>query len=326
MKIHRVFLLALPVTLLVLELTNPVRAQTYPSQPIKIIVSAAPGGPSDIPARLASQILQPKLGQPVVIENRGGGGGVIGVREVVRSAPNGYTLLSAGGAQLAVVPALSASAGYDPTKDLAPVAKFMDSFQILAVHPSSPWRSINDLIADAKANPGKFNFAHVGNGHLTHLAGEMFMISTGTKLIGVPYRSGGESATAVLSQTVHMTFENSATLLPLIADGKLRALAITSRARSPLTPDLPTMIESGVPDYEVTTFFGIMAPPATPAGIVSKLNAEINDGLKTPEMQQLITKMGAVSQSSSPEDFGATIAAHVARWKKLGQDANIKID
>ena len=326
MKIHRVFLLALPVTLLVLELTNPVRAQTYPSQPIKIIVSAAPGGPSDIPARLASQILQPKLGQPVVIENRGGGGGVIGVREVVRSAPNGYTLLSAGGAQLAVVPALSASAGYDPTKDLAPVAKFMDSFQILAVHPSSPWRSINDLIADAKANPGKFNFAHVGNGHLTHLAGEMFMISTGTKLIGVPYRSGGESATAVLSQTVHMTFENSATLLPLIADGKLRALAITSRARSPLTPDLPTMIESGVPDYEVATFFGIMAPPATPAGIVSKLNAEINDGLKTPEMQQLITKMGAVSQSSSPEDFGATIAAHVARWKKLGQDANIKID
>src|SRR5258708_4527316 len=166
MKMHRVFIFASAVPLLVLGLSHPAGAQNYPSQPIKIIVAATPGGPSDIPARLASQILQPKLGQPVVIENRGGGGGVIGVREVIRSAPNGYTLLSTGGAQLAVIPALSASAGYDPTKDLTPVAKFMDSFQILAVHSSSPWKSIKDLIADAKANPGKFNFAHVGNGHL----------------------------------------------------------------------------------------------------------------------------------------------------------------
>jgi tripartite-type tricarboxylate transporter receptor subunit TctC len=326
MTVHRMSLFATMALSLVVGVSYPINAQIYPNQPIKIIVAAAPGGPSDIPARLASQILQPKLGQPVVIENRGGGGGVIGVREVIKSPPNGYTLLSAGGAQLAVVPALSASANYDPTKDLAPVAKFMESFQILVVHPSSPWKSIKDLIADAKANPGKFNFAHVGNGHLTHLAGEMFMASTGTKLTGVPYRSGGESATAVLSQAVHMTFENSATLLPLILDTKLRALAVTSRTRSPFAPDIPTMIESGVADYEVTTFFGIMAPTSTPIGIISKLNAEMNEGLRTAEMQILIAKMGAISQPASPEDFGKTIATQMARWKSLGKISNVKID
>jgi tripartite-type tricarboxylate transporter receptor subunit TctC len=304
----------------------PANAQDYPSKPIKIIVPAGAGGPNDVPARLASQILSPKLGQPVIIENRPGAGGAIGVREVAKAAPDGHTLLSAGGAQLAVLPAMASSAGYDPTRDLAPIVKFMDGFQILVVHPSAPWTSVKELIADAKANPGKLNFAHVGNGHLTHLAGEMLMSRTGTKIVGIPYRSGGESVTAVLSQAVHMTFENVAILIPLIREGKLRALAVTSRSRATLVPDLPTMIEAGVLDYEVTTFFGVLAPGATPRRLVDTLNATLKEQLSTPEMQETILRLGGIPAAGSPEQFAATIAGDLAKWRALGRDANIKID
>jgi len=305
---------------------DPANAQSYPTQLIKIIVPAAPGGPNDIAARLAAQILQPKLGQPIVVEHRPGAGGAIGTREVAKARPDGYTLLAAGGSQLTVIPALSASAGYDPTKDFAPVAKFMDGFQVLVVHPSSPWRSVKDLIDDAKAKPGQLNWSPIGTASLPQLAGELFMLRTGVRMVGVPYRSGGESVTAVLSQAVHMSFENVAILLPLVHEGKLRALAVTSRTRTALAPDVPTMIEVGIPDYEVATFFGIVAPAGTPAGIVNTLNATLNEALKTPEIQETITKLGAVPQSGSPEEFAATISAHLRKWQALGQQANIRID
>ncbi|HEY6258938.1 MAG TPA: tripartite tricarboxylate transporter substrate binding protein [Xanthobacteraceae bacterium] len=309
-----------------LNAADPAGAQSYPTQPIKIIVPAAAGGPTDIPARLSAQILPPKLGQPVVVENRPGAGGAIGGRDVAKAAPDGYTLLAGGGAMLAVLPAMSKRAGYDPTKDFAAVAKFMDSFQVLVVHPASPWKSVRELADDARANPGKLNYAHVGTGHITHLAGEMFMSRTGASIVGVPYRSGGESVTAVLGHAVDLTFENVAILLPLIRDGKLRALAVTSKSRTALAPDLPTMIEAGVPDYEVTTFFGIVAPAGTPRSIVNTLNTTINDSLKTPEMQETIIKLGAVPQPGSPEDFAATIAAQLEKWRALGKMANINID
>ena len=304
---------------------NAEGASVYPSKPIKIIVPSAAGGPTDVPARLASQIL-PKLGQPVVVENRPGAAGALGTREVMKAAPDGYTLLSGGSAMLGVLPALSSNVGYDPTRDIAPVALFMEGFQILVVHPSSPWTSVSDVIAAAKANPGRFNYAQVGTGHLTHLAGELFMLGTGTKLVGVPYRSGGESLTAVLSQAVHMTFENVAILLPLIAEGKLRALAVTSRARSPLVPNIPTMIEAGVPDYEVTGFFGIEAPATTPTPIVNLLNATINEALRTPEMTATMAKLGVAPRPCSPEEFAAIIAAYIQKWRVVGKAANIKLD
>src|SRR5262249_19273679 len=234
-------------------------AQTYPDKPIKLIVPGASGGPTDVPARLAAQFL-PRLGQPVVIENRPGAGGAIGARAVAAAPPDGYTLLVANTSVLAVIPAVSASAGYDPTRSFAPVAKFSESFQILVVHPASPWTSVKELIAYAKANPGKLDYAHTGAGGLPHLTGELFLARAGVDIVGVPYRSGGESVTAVLSQAVHMTFEGITILLPLIREGKLRALAVSGRARTALAPDLPTMIEAGVPDYDVTTFNGFMAP------------------------------------------------------------------
>jgi tripartite-type tricarboxylate transporter receptor subunit TctC len=168
----------------------PALAQTYPDKPIRLIVPAAPGGPTDIPARLLSQIL-PGLGQPVVVENRPGAGGAIGARAVAGAAPDGYTLLVGNTSVLAVIPAVSASAGYEPAKVFAPVAKISESYQILVVHPSSPWRSVQEFVADAKANPGKFNLAHTGAGGLPHLTAELFKASTGVNLVGVPYKSGG---------------------------------------------------------------------------------------------------------------------------------------
>jgi tripartite-type tricarboxylate transporter receptor subunit TctC len=301
-------------------------ADAYPNRPIKIVVPAAPGGPNDDPARMAAQILPPKLGQPVVVEHRPGAGGAIGTREVAKAAPDGYTLLSAGTGMLAVIPALSASAGYDPTRDFAPVAEFMEGFHVLVVHPSSPWRSVKDLVDDARANPGKINYAHTGTGNLPHLSAELFMSRAGVSLVGVPYRSGGESVTAVLGQAVQMAFDNVTLLLPLVAEGKLRALAVTSRTRTTLAPDLPTMIEAGIPDYDVTTFFGIVAPAGTDPAIISTLNALIVEALSMPQMRQTIARLGAVTRPGSPSDFAAVIAAHTKKWAALGKAANIKLD
>jgi tripartite-type tricarboxylate transporter receptor subunit TctC len=301
-------------------------ADAYPNKPIRIIVPAAPGGPNDDPARMAAQILPPKLGQPVVVEHRPGAGGAIGSREVAKAAPDGYTLLSAGTGMLAVTPVLSASAGYDPTRDFAPIAEFMEGFHVLVVHPSAPWRSVKDLVDDARANPGKINFAHTGTGNLPHLSAELFMSRAGVSLVGVPYRSGGQSVTAVLGQAVHMAFDNVTLLLPLVAEGKLRALAVTSRTRSALAPELPTMIEAGIPDYDVTTFFGIVAPAGTQTAIISTLNGAIVEALREPQMQQTIARLGGVARPGSPADFAAVIAAHTKKWAALAKAANIKLD
>jgi len=304
----------------------PTHAQTYPDKPIKIIVPAAAGGPTDVPARLAQQILPSKLGQPIVIENRPGAGGAIGARAVAASSPDGYTLMAGNTSVLAVIPAVSASAGYDPGRDFAPVAKVSESFQILVVLPSFPARSLKEFIDYANANPGKLNYAHTGPGGLPHLTGELFKAKTGVDLVGVAYKSGGESVTGVLSGAVQATFESITILLPLIREGKLRALGITSSKRSPLAPDLPTIAEQGVPDYEVLTFNGIVAPKATPAAVVDKLNVQINEGLKTPEMQDTITKLGAVSGSGTGADFGAFITKEFHKWQGVAKAANIKID
>jgi tripartite-type tricarboxylate transporter receptor subunit TctC len=304
----------------------PAHAQVYPDKPIKIIVPGAAGGPTDVPARLASQILPPKLGQPVVVENRPGAAGAIGARAVANAAPDGYTLLAGNTSVLAVIPAVSASAGYDPAKGFAAVAKVSESYQILIVHPSRPWRSARELVEHAKTNPRKLNYAHTGTGGLPHLTGELFLLRAGVNIVGVPYRSGGEAVTAVLSEAVDMTFESITILLPLIRDGKVRALAITARTRTPLAPDLPTMIEAGVPDFEVTTFNGIVAPAGTPASIVERLNAAMNEGLSTPEMRETIARLGAVSQLGSPQEFAAFTAAQNQKWSAVAKQAGIKVD
>lgn len=306
-------------------IASPLPAQTYPDHPIKLIVPSAPGGPTDIPARITAGFI-PKLGQPGVVENRPGAGGALGARSVASSPPDGYTLLVGNTSVFAVNPAVSTSAGYDPLKDFAPVAKFSESFQILVVDPSLRVTSVKELLDYIKANPGKLNYAHTGIGGLPHLTAELFIARTGANIVGVPYRSGGEAVTAVLGQNVQMTFEAISILLPLIREGKVRALAVTSPARTPLAPDLPTMMEAGVPNYEVTTFNGIAAPAGTPAPIIGKLNAAINEGLLTAATKETLAKLGAVASPGSPEDFAAFIAAELAKWRSIAQKANVKID
>lgn len=303
----------------------PLSAQTYPDHPIKLIVPSASGGPTDIPARMTAGFI-PKLGQPGVVENRPGAGGALGARSVASSPPDGYTLLVGNTSVFAVNPAVSASAGYDPLQNFAPIAKFSESFQILVVHPSLPVTSVKELLDYIRANPGKLNYAHSGIGGLPHLTAELFIARTGANIVGVPYRSGGEAVTAVLGQNVQMTFEAISILLPLIREGKVRALAVTSRARTPLAPELPTMMEAGIPDYEVTTFNGIAAPAGTPAPIIGKLNAAINEGLLTPATKETLAKLGAVASPGSPEEFAAFIAAELAKWKSVAQQANVKIE
>jgi tripartite-type tricarboxylate transporter receptor subunit TctC len=312
-------------SILWLAAVGPGQGQSYPDKPIRLIVPAAPGGPTDVPARLVAQLL-PKLGQPTVVENRPGAGGAIGAGAVATAAPDGYTLLVGNTSVLAVIPAVSVNAAYDPSKDFAPVAKVSESYQVLVVHPSFPVNSVKELIDYAKANPGKLNYAHTGAGGLPHLTGELFKSNVGVDIVGVSYKSGGESVTATLGQQVHMTFEGITIVLPLIRDGKLRALAITSATRTPLAPELPTMIESGVADYVVTTFNGVVAPAGTPGNILKRLNATINQGLKTDEMQAAMTKLGAVSNPISPEAFGAFIAAETRKWSAVGKAANVKLD
>jgi tripartite-type tricarboxylate transporter receptor subunit TctC len=301
-------------------------ANAFPDRPIRLIVPAAPGGPTDIPARLLSQHLLTRLGQPVVIENRPGAGGAIGARYVAAAAPDGHTLLVGNTSVLAVIPAVSAGAGYDPARHFTAVAKFSQSYQILVTHPQVAAKSVGELISYAKANPGKLSYAHSGAGGLPHLTGELFKAAAGVDILGVPYKSGGESVTALLGAQVDMTFESITILLPLIQEGRLRALAVTGRNRTPLTGDLPTMIEAGVPRFDVTTFYGIVAPAGTPETIVARLNAAINESLRAPEMQAGIRNLGAVPAPGSPTEFGDFIAAETLKWSAVAKAANVHVD
>jgi tripartite-type tricarboxylate transporter receptor subunit TctC len=278
-----------------------------------------------VPARFAQQFLPPKLGQPVVIENRGGAAGAIGARAAANSPPDGYTLMIGNTSTLAVLPAVSANAGYDPVKDFTPIMKVTEGFQILVVHPDSPFKTVKDVIDYAKANPGKLNYASTGPGGLPHLAAELFMLRTGTKLTNVSYRSGGESNTAVLTKAVDLTFENVAILGALVRDGKLRALALQNKSRTQVMPDVPTMAEAGVPDCEANTFFGLVAPAGTPADIVNRLNVAMNEGMQQPEVQKRINALGTTATVGTPAEFAAYIAIQHKKWLDVGKAAGVRI-
>ena len=301
------------------------RAQTaWPAHTARFVVPFAAGGAMDIPARLIADRLSRDLAASFIVENRPGAGGAIGARAVAGSAPDGYTLLVGNTSVLAVIPAVSASAGYDPAKSFVPVAKMTESYQILVVHPSAPWKSVQELVADAKANPGKFNYAHTGAGGLPHLTAELFKSSTGADLVGVPYKSGGEALTAVLGQQVHCTFEAISILLPQIRDGKVRALAITSRTRTPLAPDIPTMIEAGVPSFISDTWNAISAPPKTPAPIIAKLNRTINEIIGEAEMKSRFKELNLIPVGGSPADMAKLKKEETERWTKVIRDAGIQ--
>jgi len=297
-------------------------ADAYPGKTIKIVIPSAPGGPLDIPARLTAQALA-KFGQPVVVEHRPGAAGAIGTREVVKAAPDGYTLLSGGAGGLAVLPAMSASTGFDPVKDLAAVANVLESFQVVAVNPSSPWKSIADLVAHAKANPGKLNFGF-GLATLPQILGETFKSVTGTDIASIPYKGGAQAITDMLGGRIDMNFGTLATLLPLVQQGKVRALAVTTETRAKDLPDVPTMTESGLPQLTLTFSAGVLAPAGTPPAIVERLNAAFNEALKSPELVASMAKLGFDPQVWSTQQYAAFLNEEMRRWPPLVKASGVQ--
>jgi tripartite-type tricarboxylate transporter receptor subunit TctC len=299
------------------------QAQDYPSRPVKLVVPFGPGGPTDVSARLVSQIAQSELGATIVVENRPGAGGATGSKSVANAEPDGYTLLVGTSATLAVVPALLKNPGYDPVKSFAPVAKVADSTTVMIVPANFPANSIKEFVAYAKANPGKLSYASAGAGNQTQLVAELLKAKAGIEAIHVPYKSGAEMVTAVLAEQVQLSFPDISILIPLIRDHKVKALAVTGARRHAQLPDVPTLMESGFPDFAITFWSGVVAPAGTPAAIVTKLNAAINKGLRSQEIQEKLAAVGAQTTPGSPQEFGGFIASETVKWREIAKTAGI---
>ena len=301
-------------------------AEPYPSRVVKMIVPFPPGG-ADVMARLLADRLSAALGQPVIVENRpGGGGGTVGTRTVAAADADGHTLLFTSPGPLTTSAAVYRNLDYDPVKSFAPVATIAASPFLLVVNPTVPASSVAELVAYAKANPGRLSFASAGAGTLPHLFGELFKQRTGIDMLHVPYRGSAPAITDLLAGQVHVFVDNTRNMLPFIHAGKLRALAVTSEARAPELPALPTMPESGYGEFLATYWNGVLAPAGTPPPIVDKLNATINASLRTAEMQASIAKLGMVPKIASPQEFAALIAAEFGKWTTVAKTANIKVD
>ena len=305
---------------------TPAHSQNYPARTIKLVVPFGPGGPTDVSARLVAQIVQSGLGHSVVIENRPGAGGATGSKSVAAADPDGYTLLIGTSATLGVVPALVRNPGYDPIKSFAPVAKVADSTLVLVVPATFPAGSVREFVAYAKANPGKLSYASAGAGNQTQLLAELFKSQAGIDLVHVPYKSGAEMVTAVLSEQVQMAFPDVSILLPLIREGKLKALAVTSAQRHPQLPDIPTMVESGFPQFVMTFWTGVVAPAGTPASVVDKLNSAVNDGLKSRAIEESFAQVGAQTSPGSAADFARFIADETRKWSAVAKTAGLGLD
>src|SRR3984885_13095284 len=300
------------------------QAQDYPARPVKIIVPTPPGGPVDIMGRIAANYLQGALGQPFFVENRAGAGNTIGSKDAAEATPDGYTLLYSAASGLIIATLLHPDAGYGPLKSFDPVILLAATSNILVVNPKVPVKTVAELVAYAKANPGKINFSSGGIGVLPHLIGEMFKAEAAIDIVHVPYKGGGPSIADLVAGNVQMTFEATSVLLPLIQSGQLRALAVTTPKRIPQLPDVPTMIESGYPDFAITAWTGLLAPAHTPVAIVAKLNAAINAGLQTPQLTDALSALSAEPMGGRPADFTAQIKSDIGKWspiiKSLGLD------
>jgi tripartite-type tricarboxylate transporter receptor subunit TctC len=313
---------AIAAMAVVLVNVNALSAQTYPSKLIRFVVPLTPGSPIDLLARLTEPQLAARLGQSIIVENRPGGGGKIAAKVVATAASDGYTLLFSGAIHT-LAPVLSKNLDYDPVKDFAPIATVGSASWVLVVAPSVPARSVQELIVYAKANPGKLNWGY-GIGTGPHLLGEMFRTATGIDVNAISYKGGAQVLPDLLGGRIHMNFATTSTLLPLIRDGKLRALAVTSEARSSALPDVPTMTESGLTRLPRGFWGGLLAPTGTPANIVNKLNAEINASAKSPEMTASLAKLGFEPKTGSPQDFATLIADEIEAWGAAANLAGIQ--
>jgi tripartite-type tricarboxylate transporter receptor subunit TctC len=299
-------------------------AANFPDHPIKLIVPFGAGGPPDVAARIIGAYISEHLGS-VVVENHVGAGGTLAARLVATSPPDGYTLLAGTAGSLSISPQLYKDAGIDPVKQFAAVALVSSAPLVLAVQKSVPAHSVKELVAYAKANPGKLNYGAV-IGTPPHLSGEMFKHITGANIVFVPYRSAAQATTDVLSGHMNMTFEGTTAISPFIKSGQLRALAVTSAQRIPELPNVPTMDELGYPGMPPDSWQAIVAPAGTPAAIVERINAVVNQGLATPELRQKITKLGGEPEPKSVADFAAYIADQYKRWGDVIRITGVKLD
>ena len=314
----------LRVALIVLSLlaAGHAGAQTYPDRAIRILVGFTPGSATDISARMFAQKLGEAWGVPVTVENLPGAGGSVGGERVAHSAPDGYTLYWGANGALTLNPSLQSNPTFEPLRDLAPVARLLVMPSILAVNNDVPAKSVAELIALAKARPGQLSFASPGTGTPQHIGGEVFKRLAGIDIVHVPYR--GANFTDVIGGRVTMTFQNAGAILPIVREGKLRALAVTSLKRSPNMPEFPTMVEEGVADFDVTSWFGLLAPVGTPPAIIDKLYREAVTIVSRPDMRENFGRIGLDVVTDPPDAFAAIIRTDTAKWAKVIKDAGIK--
>src|SRR5450432_2624377 len=303
-------LLAMPT------LNSPSFGQDYPSRPVRGIVPFGAGGPADVTARQIGSILQESLGQPFVIENRTGAGGVIGTLEAAKSPPDGYTLLMMSNTQTANE-SLVPQRKYELMRDLMPIAPVNYSDLVIVVHPSVAAKTLAEFIALAKSQPGKLNYASSGQGTPYHMAGELFKTMAGIDVVHVPYRNSGEARSGVIGGQVQMMIDAVPAMTPNIAENQVRALATSGKTRSSVLPNVPTASEAGVPGYEATIWLGLMAPVGTPKPIIDKLNAAVNVAIKRPDIVKLWTEQGAVAMSMTPEEFDKFLRGDIVKWSEV---------
>lgn len=299
------------------------QSQAYPSRPLRLIVASAPGGSPDINSREMAAELVKQMGQQIVVENRPGASGILGLEALAKATPDGYTFGMTSNL-VSTNPSLYAKLPYDFFRDFAPVIFYFRGVNVLTVAASSPIKSVKELVDYAKANPGKLTFGSSGVGATPHLTMELFKSMTGTQMVHVPYKGTQMAVTDLLGGQINILCDNLASLIPLVQSGRLRALAVTSLKRSPVVPDLPTLDESGLPGYELTGWLGVAAPKATPKEIVQKLNAEINKALKSPNVVKGISSRGGTVAGGTPEEFSEHVRKEMEKMSKLLKELGVK--
>jgi len=299
-------------------------AQAYPTKPVRVVAPSSAGGPVDVICRAVMQGMEKTLGQQIVIDNRAGAAGLIGTELVAKAPPDGYTLLFGFSGPLAIVPNLNPATPYDPLTDLVPITQVATAPYVLLVHPSVPATSVKQLVALAKARPGQMNFSSGGAGTGIHMAGELFNIAAGVRIVHVPYKGAAPAVTALIAGEVDMMFNGLPGAVAHIRSGKVRALAVGGATRSPLMPDTPTIAESGL-DFKTGGWYGLLAPRGTPRAIVDRVNEALARALNTPEMKARLTELAVESASSTPEAFAKLIAEEKALWARVIRKAGIKM-
>jgi len=309
-----------------LPVAGPAAAQSYPSKPVRMIIGFPPGGGTDIIGRIVAQRMSEGLKQQIIPDNRGGASGQIGAELTVKSPPDGYTIMMAHIAAMSILPSLYPKLPYDPVRDFAPISLVAISPQLVVAHPSLPVKNIKELIALAKAHPGEIHYASVGNGTVQHLAGELFNLQAGVRMVHVPFKGGGPSALNLVAGHVQLSFDVIPVVIGHVKAGKLRPIAVTSEKRTPLMPEVPTVNESGLQGFDLSTWWGLVAPAGVGKEVVARLHGETVKALQLPDVKERIAANGADPVGNSPEEFAAFIRNERTKYARIVKEASIKIE